>query len=85
MGLVDEVAEDAAESVAKCKSYLLQYKDLVPSAVAETKLRCRKETIDKFINGGRQADMKAFVKMVTDQRFQASLKIYLDALKKKSK
>lgn len=82
VGLVDELAADKAEAVAKCAAFLAQYKGVSPLARALTKQSLRRAGLDA-LRENREHDLGLFVMTVQQPAVQKGLEKYLASLKKK--
>lgn len=82
IGLVDEVAADKAEAVAKCESFLGEFRKIAPQARALTKQMLRKAEL-MALEENRKQDMELFVFAVNQKKTQAGLEVYMQSLKKK--
>ena len=82
IGLVDELAEDKAEAISKCKSHLLELAKAKPEALFSTKLWIRKHVIDRF-KKNQDEDAEEFARIMTRPQIQKSLGEYLQSLQKK--
>lgn len=84
IGLIDEVATDKEDAVAKCTAFLAQFAKVSPRARAITKQAYRAKELTA-LRDGRKHDLDLFLAVITDPKVQAGLEIYLQSLKKKVK
>lgn len=82
IGLVDEIAVDRAEAIAKSEAFLNRFKKIPPMARALTKQNFRIKDIQE-LEDNRTADVDLFASTVTNPKVQQSLEIYIQALKAK--
>jgi len=82
IGLIDEVATDKADAVAKAEKFLVGISKISATARKLSKLRGRQEALD-WLTANRQADLKQFVGFVSLPAVQEGLDLYLKSLKKK--
>lgn len=80
IGLVDEMAVDKAEAIAKCEAFLLKYQKISPEARSATKLNIRGKDIQKLIDN-RQADSDLFATGIVDKKIQKQLGLFVAVLK----
>jgi 3,2-trans-enoyl-CoA isomerase len=76
VGLVDEIATDKADAIAKCEAFLLKFRKVPPLARGLTKQYFRKDIADKILNN-KQRDVDVFVKAILDPKSQNVLKSFL--------
>ncbi|XP_070500393.1 enoyl-CoA delta isomerase 1, mitochondrial-like [Chironomus tepperi] len=81
IGLVDEIAKDQAEAIAKCEAFMLKFKSVPALARGITKQLFRKKIVD-LMSGNKEKDVENFVSYVLDPASQQSLKAFLDRSKK---
>ncbi|GFG39316.1 hypothetical protein Cfor_02241 [Coptotermes formosanus] len=82
VGLIDEVATDKADAVAKAEKFLVGMSKISAAARKLAKLSSRQEALQWLI-ANRQADLKGFVTFVNQPAVQKGLDLYLESLKKK--
>ncbi|XP_051166402.1 enoyl-CoA delta isomerase 1, mitochondrial-like [Leptopilina boulardi] len=82
INLVDELASDKADAIAKCEKYINSFDKIPAEAVGVTKLQLRNNLIS-WLKNNREKDTEIFVNFVMNPRVQAGLEIYLQSLKKK--
>lgn len=82
VGLIDEVATDREDAVAKCSAFLGKFRKVVPQARAVTKLEFRGRALAALCDD-RKADLDGFFAFIQDPLVQHSLEVYLQSLKKK--
>ena len=80
IGLVDEIAVDKAEAIAKCEAFLKRFEGISPEVRAATKLRLRGDDIQILLNK-RQEDFELFQSVITDKKVQKSLGLFVNILK----
>lgn len=81
IGLIDEIAKDKEEAIAKSEVFLLKFKKIPALARGISKQMYRKKVVD-LMSGSKDADVKNFVSYVMDPASQASLKAFLERSKK---
>lgn len=82
IGLIDEVAVDKADAVAKCETFLKRFKKIPPLARALTKQHFRIKDIQN-LEDNRSSDVDMFAATVTNPIVQKNLEMYIEALKNK--
>lgn len=82
IGLVDELATDKADALAKCEKFLESFRKIPREARAITKQSFRRREIEE-LESNRDQDIQMFVYAVTMPKTQQSLEAYLEKLKKK--
>lgn len=82
VGLIDEVAADKDEALARCAAFLKQYRSVSALARAMTKQSMRRHGLDA-LRQNRDHDLSLFVMAVTQPSVQKGLETYLANLKKK--
>lgn len=82
IGLVDELASDKEDAIAKCEKYINGFAKIPAGAVAATKLGLRNNAIT-WLKNNRQKDTEIFINFVQAPKVQAGLELYLQSLKKK--
>lgn len=80
-GLIDEVATDKDDALAKSAAFLKQFRKVDPKARALTKQQYRGRELAALCNN-RQADLDQFLAVIKHPRTQAGLELYLASLKK---
>lgn len=80
IGLIDEIAADKADAIAKCEAFLNKYQKIPPQARAITKQMIRGADI-KELADNREADIELFASAITDNKIQTSLGRYVAFLK----
>lgn len=80
--MVDELATDKDDAIAKCDLFLAQFKKISPIARGITKQALRNKDIQE-LEEKRSQDIDLFVMAVTHPKTQKSLEIYLEGLKAK--
>jgi len=85
-GMIDEIAADEADAVARCESFLSRYSKIPPFARAATKLNFRKETLELLTNPqNRSADAKTFIDHLLRPSTQKDMEHHFSSLKKNKK
>lgn len=84
VGLIDEIAQDKTEAIAKCEKFLDKFKKIPAQARGLSKQLFRNEEI-KALQSRRDDDIKKFVMAASHPKVQESLGIYIESLKKKQK
>ncbi|KAL7040512.1 hypothetical protein ACKWTF_000421 [Chironomus riparius] len=82
IGLVDEIAKDKADAMAKCESFMLKFKGVPALARGITKQLFRKKIVD-LMTENKERDVENFVNYVLDPISQQNLKAFLHGSKKK--
>nr|CAD7397419.1 unnamed protein product [Timema poppensis] len=82
VGLIDEVATNKSDAIAKAESFLNNIAKIPASACQQTKLQFRKEALDNLKNN-LDSDLQIFVGFLETPKIQKSLELYLESLKKK--
>lgn len=82
IGMIDEIAADKAEAIAKCEAFLTRFKKIPPLARALTKQTFRIKLIEE-LEDNRTADIDLFEAAVCNPKVQKSLGLYIENLKSK--
>lgn len=82
IGLVDEIAADRADAIAKCEAFLLRFKKIPPMARALTKQHFRIKDIQE-LEDNRSSDVDLFAAAVSNPKVQQGLELYIQSLKAK--
>lgn len=82
IGLIDEVASDANDAIAKAEKFIGQFAKISPVARSMTKIQYRAETINWLVKN-KELDLNQFLTFVNDPKVQKGLELYLESLKKK--
>ena len=82
IGLIDDIATDKADAVAKCEAFLNRFKKIPPMARALTKQNFRIKDIQE-LEDNRTSDIDLFEAAVSNPKVQKSLELYIEALKSK--
>lgn len=82
IGLIDEVAADKEEAVAKCEAFLGEFRKIAPQARSLTKQMLRKAELIA-LSENRKQDTELFAYAVNQKKTQAGLEAYMQSLKKK--
>lgn len=82
IGLVDELATDKADAVAKCEKFIEGFRKIPREARAVSKQSFRRQEIQELENN-RDQDIQMFAYAVTMPKTQKNLEGYLEKLKKK--
>lgn len=80
IGLVDEVAADKAEAIAKCEAFLLKHQKVNPDARFQTKMLIRGKDIQKLVDS-RKSDEEMFFSIVNQDKMQKQLGLFVTVLK----
>lgn len=83
IGLIDEIASDKADAVAKCEAFLKRFSKIPPMARGMTKQFFRNKDIEA-LEDNRSSDIDLFEAAVCNPKVQKSLEAYIEGLKKKS-
>ncbi|CAG9797388.1 unnamed protein product [Chironomus riparius] len=76
VGLVDEIATDKADAIAKCEAFLLKFRKVPPLARGLTKQYFRMNIADMIL-AEKQKDVDVFVKSILDPKNQRVFKSFL--------
>jgi Delta3-Delta2-enoyl-CoA isomerase len=82
IGLIDELAVDKADAIAKCETFLNKFKKIPAVARGFTKQQLRIKDI-QALEDNRISDIDMFEAAVSLPLVQKSLEMYIEALKKK--
>lgn len=82
IGLIDEIAADKADAIAKCDKFLTRFKKIPTLARSLTKQHFRIKDI-QALEDNRVADIDMFEATVQNPKVQQSLEMYIEALKNK--
>lgn len=82
VGLVDELASDKADALARCEKFLEGFRKIPREARMITKQSFRRPGIEE-LESNREQDIQLFVYAVTMPQTQKNLEGYLERLKKK--
>lgn len=82
IGLIDEVATDKADAVAKAEKFLVGMSKIPATARKFSKLGSRREALE-WLTANRQADLKQFIGLLNQPAVQKTLDLYLMSLKQK--
>lgn len=82
IGLIDEIAVDKADALAKCEKYLNRLKDIPLEARGITKQSMRRFELEE-ISKNRERDVEEFVRTVLSVEAQSSFEAFLTGNKKK--
>ena len=77
IGLVDEIAANKAEAIAKCEAFLVKFRKVPSLSRGLTKQYCRKDIADKILNN-KEREIDAFVQAILEPKNQKVLKSFLD-------
>ncbi|XP_055639856.1 enoyl-CoA delta isomerase 1, mitochondrial-like [Toxorhynchites rutilus septentrionalis] len=83
VGLIDEIAANKEEAIAKAAVFLDKFRKISPQARAMTKQALRSKDIMQ-LEDNRSQDIDLFVYAVTQPKVQKSLELYLEGLKKRA-
>lgn len=82
VGLIDEVATDKDDALAKSAAFIKQFSKVSPLARALTKQSLRSRELDA-LRKNREHDLNLFLFAVNQPKVQTGLGVYLESLKKK--
>lgn len=82
IGLVDEIATDKADALARSEKFLLRFTRISPDARALTKKLFRGKDLAE-LEKSREKDLQLFLSVVVEPKVQKGLELYLESLKKK--
>ncbi|CAH0584436.1 unnamed protein product [Chrysodeixis includens] len=83
VGMIDEVASDKADAVAKCKLFVKKFDKIPALARSMTKQKIRASAL-RWMDENAEQDLQEFLMFVGHPKVQKSLEMYVQALKKKS-
>lgn len=84
VGMIDEIADDKADAMAKAESFFTRFAKIHPLARQLTKTALRGKDLGGLMDN-REEDIEKFLFFVNQPKVQQSLELYVQALKKKSK
>lgn len=79
IGMIDEVANDKAEAIAKCEAFLHRYNKVSPEARRLTKMAVRGADIERLATT-REQDYEVFRNFVTGDKIQRDLGLFVKVL-----
>lgn len=82
VGLIDEIASDKEDALARCEKFILQFDKVSMDARAITKKSFRSKDIADLENR-REEDLQLFMFVVNQPKVQKNLEIYMEGLKNK--
>ncbi|XP_066148081.1 enoyl-CoA delta isomerase 1, mitochondrial-like [Euwallacea fornicatus] len=82
VGLIDEIVQTKEEGLEKANEFLKKFVRISPVARSMSKKIIRGDTLQRMVQA-RDADLKLFIRTVTQESVQKSLGMYIEALKKK--
>lgn len=82
IGMIDEIAVDKADALAKSETFLARFKKIPPMARALSKQNFRIKDIQE-LEDNRTSDIDLFEAAVSNPKVQKSLELYIEALKSK--
>lgn len=80
IGMVDELAIDKDDALAKCEAFLLLQQKVSPDARKAVKHSLRGKDIQDLVDN-RQADIELFSGFITGKKIQQSLGLFVNILK----
>jgi 3,2-trans-enoyl-CoA isomerase len=80
VGIIDDVALDKNDAIAKCEAFLNRFKKIPSSARSASKQMFRSKDIQELENN-REQDLQLFLRTVMEPKIQEGLEVYLDSLK----
>lgn len=83
-GLVDELAANKEEALAKCEQFFATFAKTNPFARAMTKQQFRSKDLQQ-LEDEKAKDLEAFIFFLNQPSVQKGLGVYMESLKKKSK
>lgn len=81
VGLIDEVASDKEDALARCSAFLLQFNSVSSNARAITKQHYRGRELTS-LRENRDEESKDNVDIILSPKFQTNLGLFLESLKK---
>lgn len=82
VGLIDEIAKDKSEGIAKAEKFLKKFVRIPPMARTLSKNVVRGKDIQD-LQDNREKDLNVFLAVIKDPRVQKGLELYLASLKQK--
>lgn len=82
IGLIDEIASDKEDAIARCEKHLLKFSKVDRNARAITKKAFRSKDIAE-LGDKREQDVELFAFAVNNPQTQKQLEAYIESLKKK--
>ncbi|PSN34686.1 Enoyl-CoA delta isomerase 1 [Blattella germanica] len=82
LGLVDELAVDKADAIAKAETFLSGMSKIPAAARNFSKLTCRQEPLE-WMKRNKEKDLQQFLGLVSAPAVQRGLELYMQSLKKK--
>lgn len=82
IGLIDEIAYDKNDAIAKCEKFLEKFSSIPYEARKNTKKIIRNNLLD-YMRTQREKDLEEFVQSVMNEETKIAVKSYLAALNKK--
>lgn len=82
IGLIDEIASDKQDAIARAEKFLAKVAKVPAVARSLTKMSFRHDTIDWLVNN-RETDRDIFLTFVNQPAVQKGLELYMESLKKK--
>ncbi|KDR09023.1 enoyl-CoA delta isomerase 1, mitochondrial-like [Zootermopsis nevadensis] len=82
IGLIDEVATDKADAIAKAEKFLVGMSKISATARKLAKLSCRQEPLEWLV-ANKKKDLQEFIGFINQPAVQMGLDHYLESLKKK--
>ena len=83
MGLIDEIATDKDDAIAKCKSFIQKFNDISPFCRTLSKERIREGVVKRF-QDRRELDVEEYLTFVRNPDLQKRLEKYIEMLKNKN-
>lgn len=80
IGMIDEIAADRAEAIAKCEAFLSRYQKIPSSARNLTKHYLRHKDVQDLLDK-QKADTDIFIDFITGKQIQKSLGMFIAVLK----
>lgn len=82
IGLIDEVVKDKEQGIARAEAFFQRFAKIPATARALSKLGVRGRDIEE-LKRNKEADLNAFLSLITSPKVQKGLELYLASLKKK--
>lgn len=83
MRLIDDVATDKNDAIAKCKQFISKFDRIPPFARAATKQSIREAPLRRLIEN-RKKDTDIFLTFLKNPQTQQAIGMYVEMLKKKA-
>lgn len=82
VGLIDDIAKDKNEGIAKAEEFIKRFARIPPMARTLSKIQIRGKDIQALKNN-KEKDLNTFLTVIKDPKVQKGLELYLASLKQK--